>query len=239
MDLLMVRPVMLVGVRPAQPERRCFVQRHIGVDRLRQVLVGWVPGQHERHPIAGTDDEIGDRRQCFAVDIDRRAQAESVRTGDRDASMIDAPHPGDDMTVVEADDELGPHRHSPRDPLHDADDIGSLSPRRHEVDDADAPLRRLVDRLQNQGQGPVAAFAAARLGCRRQEPASMLRLTEEGGEAGAGVESWETAPVDRPGAMHQHRRLQIAKERVVFDSSGIAHAAQRSPRIVERRWPVI
>ncbi len=235
----MVRPVVLVGVRPLEPERLRFGQRHLGVDRLRQGLVGWEPGQHERHPIAGPDDEIGDRRQSFAVDVDRGAQAEGVRAGNRDASIVDAPHPGDDMPVVEADDQLGPHRHSPRDPFHDADDIGRLSPRRHEVDDADAPLRRLVDRLQDQGQGPVAALAAANLRRRRQEPASMLRFAQERGEAGAGVESRETAPVDRPGAMHQHRRLQVAKERVVFDSSGIAHAAKRTPRMLERRRNIV
>ena len=90
----MVRPMVLVGVRPAEPERRSFVQCHLGVDRLRQVLVGREPGQHERHPIAGPDDEIGDRRQFFAMDINRGAQAEGVRAGNRDAGMIHAPHPG-------------------------------------------------------------------------------------------------------------------------------------------------
>src|SRR5215207_10984980 len=153
--------------------------------------------------------------------------------------MIDTPYPGDDMPVVEADDEFGPHRHLPGDSFDDANDIGSLSPRWHEVDDADAPLRRLVDRLQSQGEGPIAAVAAAYLGRRRQQPASMFRLTQEGGEAGAGVESRETAPVDRPGTMHQHRRLQVAQQRVVFDSSTVAHAVKRTPRPLKRRRTIV
>jgi hypothetical protein len=74
MDVFMVRPGLLVGLRPLEPERLRFGQRHLGVDRLRQALVGWEPGQHERHPITGPDDEIGDRRLLFAVNIDRSAQ---------------------------------------------------------------------------------------------------------------------------------------------------------------------
>ena len=40
---------------------------------------------------------------------------------------------------------------------------------------------------------PVAAFAAAYLRRRRQQPASVLRLAEQRGEAGAGVEARESS----------------------------------------------
>ena len=52
----------------------------------------------------------------------------------------------------------------------------------------------------------------------------MLGFAQKRGETGAGVESRETAPVDRAATMDQHRRLQVTKERVVFDSPAIAHA---------------
>ena len=45
----------------------------------------------------------------------------------------------------------------------------------------------------------------------------MLGLAEQRGEAGAGVEAREAAPVDRPVAADERRRLQIAEERVVLD----------------------
>ena len=67
----------------------------------------------------------------------------------------------------------------------------------------------------------------------------MLRFAQERGEAGGGVESRKTAPVDRSGAMNQHRRLQIAEECVVFDSPGIAHAVTRTPRTLMRRRNIV
>ena len=63
----------------------------------------------------------------------------------------------------------------------------------------------------------------------------MFGSAQERGKTGAGVESRKTAPVDRPSTMHKRRRLQVAKERVVFNFPGIAHAAKRTRRMLARR----
>ena len=91
--------------------------------------------------------------------LDRRAEAERVGTGDCDARVVDAPHPGHDLPVVEADHELGAHRHGSLDALDDPDDVGRLAPRRHEVDHPDGPVRRLVERLEHERVVAVPASA--------------------------------------------------------------------------------
>src|SRR3712207_7906449 len=87
----MVGPRLLIGFRPVQPEGFGFGERNFSIDGLWYGLVRWEPGQHERHPIAGPDNEIGDRRQLFAVDIDRGAQADCVRT-DRKSTRLNSSH---------------------------------------------------------------------------------------------------------------------------------------------------
>src|SRR3712207_6308288 len=67
----------------------------------------------------------------------------------------------------------------------------------------------------------------------------MFRFTQECGETGARIESRETAPVDGAGAMDQRRRLQIAEQRVVFDSSAVAHAVRRTPRSLMYRRNIV
>ena len=98
-----------------------------GVDLVGKVGVGGEPREDERHPVARRDLELGDRRQVLAVQLDRRAEAERVGPGDRDPRVVDPTHPRHDLAVVEADHELGAHRHGPLDALDDPDDVGRLA----------------------------------------------------------------------------------------------------------------
>jgi hypothetical protein len=52
---------------------------------------------------------------------------------------------------------------------------------------------------------------------RRELPASVVRRSEQCGEARAGVEAGEAAPVDRPVDADERARLQVADEGVVLD----------------------
>src|SRR5581483_12137337 len=99
--------------------------------------------------------------------------------------------------------------------LDDADDVGRLPARRHEVEHADGALVRLPGRLEDERVVEIPAADRAALG-RREQPASVLRAAEERGEAGAGVEAREAEPVDRAAALDERRGLQIAEERVVL-----------------------
>ncbi len=145
--------------------------------------------------------------------------------GDRDPGVVDAPHPGDDLPVVEADHELRAHPHLAVEALDDPDDVRRLAARRHEVDRAHAPLVRLVDRLQDQRVVPVAARRArtAPAGARSQRPCS-----------GSPSSAAKQAPESKRGKQHQsidparldeRRRLQVADQRVVLDPPCVRQAA--------------
>ena len=75
---------------------------------------------------------------------------------------------------------------------------------------------------QDQGALPVGAAGGrpARLG--RQQPAAVVRRTEQGGEAGGGVEAGHAQPVERTVPPHQGRRMGVTDQGVVFDP--LAHA---------------
>ena len=112
-----------------------------------------------RSPAATVNSDDG--RQVLSVQLDRRPEAERIGAGGCDPRVVDAPHPGHDLAVVEADHELGAHRHRALDALDDADDVGRVAPRRHEVDHADGPVRRLVERLEHERVVAVATRAVA------------------------------------------------------------------------------
>ena len=60
----------------------------------------------------------------LAVHLDRRAKAERVRPGDRDARVVDPPHPRHDLAVVEPDHELRAHPDLALEALDDPHDVG-------------------------------------------------------------------------------------------------------------------
>ena len=75
----------------------------------------------------------------------------------RSVRVVEARHPRDDRAVVEAQDELGAHRHPAAASRDDPHEVGRLAAQRHEVDERDGALRGLELGLQDQGAGPVAA----------------------------------------------------------------------------------
>ena len=73
--------------------------------------MGAAVAQDEGNGLSGRDGELALRRQVLAAQLDRRAQRQHVGTGDRaQHAVIRARHPGHVGAVVEADDQLGPHR---------------------------------------------------------------------------------------------------------------------------------
>src|SRR5947208_2174640 len=94
------------------------------------------PSSHVRHARAGAERDHGYRCHVLAGHLDGRAEAERVGSRDRDARVVGTPYPRDDVPEVEADHELGAHRHPAVEPLDDADDVRRFAARRHEVDRA-------------------------------------------------------------------------------------------------------
>ena len=104
----------------------------------------------------------------------------------------------------------------PREALDDPDDVGRIVTRRHEVEHAHRALVRLPRRLEHERVLEVAARRrAAGRGC--EQPAAVVLVAEQRGEAGTGVEAGEAEPVDRAAAVDERRRLEVADQRVVLD----------------------
>ena len=147
------------------------------------------PREDEGDALALVDRELGDRAHVLAARVRRRAEAERIRACEGDARVFlvrSLAHPGDDATIVEAHRQLGPEMDAALDALDDAHDVGCLTPRRHEVQDARyRAVLRLPGRLEDERVVEVAARVRRRRR-RGDEPAAVVGLAEECGEAGAG-----------------------------------------------------
>ena len=133
---------------------------------LGNLLVRREPREDERDALALVDRELRDRAHVLAARLRGRAEAERVRAGERDARVLlvlALAHPRDDAAVVEADRQLRAEVDAALDALDDADDVGRLAARRHEVEDArDRAVLRLPARLEDERVVEVAARARRR-----------------------------------------------------------------------------
>ena len=214
--------VALVGarLRPLAPPRG-----RLG-DGAPRVAWGWSrvvrrePREHERHGVALVDGELGDVTEILRLHRDRRVQAERVRSADGLEHSVLRLHPRDDRPVVEADDELGPHRDPAANALHQAHDVDVLVADRHAVDDANRSFGSLELRLEHESAVAVAPARrpAARGG--RDLPVAVLLGAEQRGKACVRVEPRCAEPVDRAVVGDQRNGLRVADERVLLDAGG-------------------
>ena len=212
---------------PFPPEARRGPQRVPRVDLRRRRLERPVPDQHEREPLAGADQEVGRHRAGGDLDRHVRPQLDRVGAGHRGDRAPPRPEPRDGEAVVEAEPQLRAHRDDAADPLDEPHHAGLAAARRHELGDPDQAVVDRVIRLEDQRVLPVAPARAGRRGRRRQQPAAVLVVAEEGREAGARVEPRQAQPVDRAVPADEARRVRVADERVVLERQG--HGARPYP----------
>ena len=86
--------------------------------------------EDERHRRARRHLELADRRQVLPAQRDRRVEGHHVRSGDRAERAVGEPaDPRDGASVVEAQDQLGPHLHTRRDRPRTSRTMSELRPR--------------------------------------------------------------------------------------------------------------
>ena len=228
-------PRVRAGRDPVSPERLGVQQRLLGIHPLGRRAVRGVPRQHERHAVARADVELGHGVEVPAFELDRRREEEGVRACDCEQPVLAPADPGDDRAVVEPDGQAHPHRHASGDALDDADDVGRLAPRRHEVDQADRAVLGVELRLEDERVVPVGPARRRDRGCGGERPPTVLLVAEERREAGAGVEAREAEPVDAAVTRDERRRLEVADEAVVLDPLGhdgtLSRAVEDNPRV--------
>ena len=179
----------------------------------------WRVGQNEGCRLALADDEITLDFLVAGMQRDGCPQHDLVRPGDRAHRAViltlDPRNPG---AITEADRELHPHDDAPAPSDHEADEVGSLGTRWHELHELDGAVPGLDLALQDQRVASIAPPGDAGLGIDgRQKPSTVALVAEQRREARIGIESRPAKPVDRPVAADQGGRFAIAHECIVFD----------------------
>ncbi len=156
-----VTVLALIGATaaPFGPERFGVLQGVCGVDRLRHRQMRGTVGKHEGYAVALAHFKIGDRRQILAAGLDRRPQHRHIRpaNGEQCRTILALLDPGNISAEAEADHQLHVHPDPAAHAAHQANHVGGIAARRHEVDQIDRAVSGLEPRLQDQGIVPVTA----------------------------------------------------------------------------------
>ena len=127
------------------------------------------------------------------------------------------PHPWNDLPVIKANDQLHLHRHFAAQTFDDSNDVGILSARRHEIDQAHRAAFRFNFCLQDERLVSISSSCLLDLLLRKKSPVAIFFLTEERSKARRRIEPREAKPINAAVAAHERAGLRITQERVIFD----------------------
>ncbi len=176
---------------PFGPEILGVLQRGSRVDEIGDGKMRRTIREHERHAFTLAHLEVRHRGQVLAPGLDRRAQHRHVLPADREqrGAVFGPLHPRNIDAEAKTDHQFHPHLHPAADAAHQAHDVGSVTARRHEVDQRDRAPLGLEPRLQDQRVVPIAARVFYDFIGGRDQPTAVLSGAEDRGKAGVGIES--------------------------------------------------
>ena len=176
-----------------------------------------MPAQSQPLASALDRDELRNHRPVLYLKRQRSAEPKGIRTGGGDRTIRRQLDPRPDRPIVRTQRKLHPHRNTASQSLHDPHQARRpLSSARHEINHPDRALRGFEVGLEHQRSGPVAPRDRPNLTGRRDEPAPMPIIPQQGREARGGIEAREAQPVHRAGAPNKSRGLQIADQPIVL-----------------------
>lgn len=222
-----VGPVAALG--PFVPPGDGAVHAFHAVGHEMRRLVRAVVRQGERHGLPLPHAEGGHAFHVAAFQRHGGVQFHRVRAGDGAQPVIAPPHPRHRLPIVEAQRQLHLHVHVAGVTLDDAHHVDPffVVAERHEIVDTHRAGGGLVARFQHGRVGQVAAPDLARP-ARRQQPAAVAVVAEQGGETRGGIEMRQAQPVDGAVARDQRRRQQVADHAIVLN--GLGHGSGRVSR---------
>src|ERR1700730_2218752 len=162
--------------RPARPKLLGIAQRVIGVDRSWRFFVGSEPRENKWNALSFLDGELSDCGEILASSLNRRSQNQTVWTGNRFHSAVTFSHPRHDMAIVEPYDQVHFQGDLAPQSLDDSNDVGILSARRHEIDQAHGSTGRFDLRFQNQRITAISPFYLLDLFLRKKSPMTILPI---------------------------------------------------------------
>src|ERR1035438_9357134 len=176
------------------------------------------PGQNERNLLPLRNGKSSARFQVFAKQFNRARKEQAVRTCYRLQTSIGYPaHPGDNGSVVEAQRQLHLHIDTAAYAADDSDNVLTPAMASHAVNQQHCSLRGGELGFENQRALPAAPLYARMFGFWANRPAAIFRCAQQCGQAGGGVETGKTEPVDGAIASHHSRCRVVADQRIVFD----------------------
>ncbi len=211
-------PLHRALAHPVGPVVERLTQGLLSVDGLRQRAVGGKPGEDERDAVALLDRERRIRAQIPALQVDGGPQRHCIRPGHSDEHAVDSSHPRHDRSVVETESELHPHLDRSPSSLDDPNDVGRLSARRHEVDQASGAGRGLEVGLEHERVAPIAPSGRGEVAFGLERPVPVLRRSEKRSEDRARVEARQAEPVDAAVPAHERDALEVTDDPVVLDA---------------------
>ena len=147
--------------------------------------IGKVPDHVENPALALGHLEVGDGLIVDSPQLDVGVQANPIGAGDGRDAWFGTSHPGDDRAVIKANGQLHPHGHAAATALDDANDVVCFFQLGHEVDDGHLALVGLEDRFEHERSRPVLPVDLPHAAGGREQPSTVLRGAEQGGEASA------------------------------------------------------
>src|SRR5436309_10258694 len=112
------------------------------------------------------------------------------------------PHPGNDLSIIEADDQLHLHRNFASQSFNDANDVRILAARRHEIDQAHGAALCFDFRLEDKRVTTVTATRFYDLSLREKPPMSVFCIAKQRGEARRRVKPRKTKPINASVTAH-------------------------------------
>ena len=220
---------------PLSPPRLRARERRVGVLDGWPLLVRQVPGERESFAGAFEGDEVRSYRPVLSLERQPGAEAKGVRPGGGNDPVRRRLDPRDDRGVVRAQRKLHLHRDPPPEALDDPHQARrAFASPRHEVDHPHRTLGRLEIGLQHKCPWSVATRAGLHFPGRREKPAAMPRIPQQGREARRGIETREAQPVHRSVTTNESRGLHVTDQAVVLDTQGASPSVTGGHTLTQR-----
>jgi hypothetical protein len=121
------------------------------------------------------------------------------------------------LPVIKADDQLHVDRHFAAEAFDDPNDVGILTARRHEIDQAHGAAFRFDLGFQNERVVSIPAPRSLDFLIGMEKPTAIFSGAEERRKASRRIESRKAKPINAAVATHERASLCVTEKRVVLD----------------------
>ena len=162
-----------------------------------------------------------------ALDLDQ------VGAGDGPDPLAGLCHPRHLLAVLEPDDQLARHINTALQPFNPPKNPRVVVARRHEVRDPHCARRGVPLLLEYESAVLVRATGGQASVLGSDQPPAIGGRPQQGREAGGGIKTRDTQPIDRAVPTDEGRRMGVADQGIILDA--LAHPSELTGWPVRRR----